>query len=56
MAEEVDGHIEETPAEAKQGVTVGWQTRGDADFDSGGCVRVARLLLLLRKSGLIKRQ
>lgn len=27
MAEEVNGHIEETPEEAKQGVNVGWQTR-----------------------------
>lgn len=27
MPEEVNGHIEETPTEAKQGVTVGWQTR-----------------------------
>lgn len=25
--QEVDGHIEETPQEAKQAVNVGWQTR-----------------------------
>jgi hypothetical protein len=27
MSEEVDGHIEETPREARQAVNVGWQTR-----------------------------
>ncbi|HWA21376.1 MAG TPA: hypothetical protein VG735_03160 [Caulobacterales bacterium] len=27
MPEEVDGHIEETPLEARGGVNVGWQTR-----------------------------
>jgi hypothetical protein len=27
MSEEIDGHIEESPLEARQGVNVGWQTR-----------------------------